>query len=449
MAERKENCMLTNKNMFIYIESESIKLDQLMINDLEFIKNNFCGKVMTGIDQVAKHRFAWNTIVFMAGDIERIYGSIQDKRNKLFCVVKELSNNYIVDHQTVDHHQTEDSTKKDSNDFRLISIGEVPVNVHNMGVFFRNFFDSKKEYFNAISGEHTFQYLKESNKPGVAFRKGIYLSNVEEIDDGIQFNLLRCSTNLSGPTDNFRSTDHEILDKVNELSKYFFQTDVQLNHVLAQIYHNSMVGNQEKKAKISSHSDKTKDMPANGLIAFCTFYDNSIRIKKSTTDPYDYCYNNTSVLTVLRFKLKDCVPNADLRYAKQFDVTLYPDSVFIISLLTNRLYTHEIVPSVLPIQHIPVRMGYVARCSNRTAFVPVLHTTRDKDLCALEKNMQTYIVEEKKKGVHRYIKLEKPTGDNVKELKDLYFKENTTADLIDYGAVYFSLNDGDYEKPIV
>ena len=35
------------------------------------------------------------------------------------------------------------------------------------------------------------------------------------------------------------------------------------------------------------------------------------------------------------------------------------------------------------------------------------------------------------------------------ELKDLYFKENCTDELINYGKFHFSLNSGDYLKPTV
>ena len=174
---------------------------------------------------------------------------------------------------------------------------------------------------------------------------------------GLQFNLLRCSTNLKGPTDNFRDTDKEIIGKVNNIVKYYFRDAVELNHVLAQVYENTMTinnnGKKERKAKISKHSDKTKDMPKNALIAFCSFYKDyyngkinnvELKSKKSNNDQYDICYKGTSMLTILRFILKKEVVNDKL--AKNFDVVLYPNSVFIIPLSTNRLYTHEIVPSM-------------------------------------------------------------------------------------------------------
>ena len=42
---------------------------------------------------------------------------------------------------------------------------------------------------------------------------------------------------------------------------------------------------KEKKAKIKAHSDKTKDMPRNCLIAFCTFYNfDNVKIKQNNYD---------------------------------------------------------------------------------------------------------------------------------------------------------------------
>ena len=275
--------------------------------------------------------------------------------------------------------------------------------------------------------DHNFQSLTESNKMGSSYRKGIYLTKVVKENDYINFNLLRCSTNLDGPTDNFREIDNYIVDKVNKISKEYFKDSAELNHVLAQIYRNVTTENlKEKKAKIKQHSDKTKDMPKNGLIAFCTFYKDIQLFTKSSNDQNDYVYKNTSVLTTLRFKLKDCVKDITLK--KKFDIKLYPNSVFIIPLISNRLYTHEIVPSTLEIDKIPIRMGYVIRCS---------------DTKAIYKDGNVYIDENE-----GYKQLEKITDENIKELKELYFKENVTDELVEYPNIYYSMNQGDYKEPI-
>ena len=202
------------------------------------------------------------------------------------------------------------------------------------------------------------------------------------------------------------------------MARYFFQEKTELNHVLAQIYENKKIieGDKtyERKGKIKDHSDKTKDMPRNGLMAFCTFYNDN---KKHTE----------AELTRIRFRLKPTV--IDERLNKKFDIVLYPNSVFIMSLSSNRLYTHEVIPSILPIDKIPIRMGYVIRCSKTEA---------------VYKEEQTYIVED-----DNYIKLEEADIDGIKRLKEFYFRENMSEEVIDYDKFYFSLNNGDYQKPIL
>ena len=71
------------------------------------------------------------------------------------------------------------------------------------------------------------------------------------------------------------------------------------------------------------------------------------------------------------------------------------------SLNTNRLYTHESIPSTLPVDNIPTRLGYVIRCS----------TTK-----AVFKEGQTFVV-----NGDKHIKLEEATTENRKELKEKYY----------------------------
>lgn len=270
------------------------------------------------------------------------------------------------------------------------------------------------------------------NLGGASLRQGIYLSDVQKIsDDGIKFNLLRCSTNLSGPTDNFRPVDHEIIAAVNEISSQYFKKPAPLNHVLAQIYNNSVKTDnkvQQKKAVIKLHSDKTKDMPTNSLITFATFYDGVGDGQiNATRCNYDYYYKNNSVLTKLHFKLKNVVDDKTL--VKDFSLTLYPNSVFLIPLSTNRLYQHEIVPSILPINRIPTRLGYVIRCSNTVA----IHT-----------GGKTYI---DRSG--RLTPLVEMTKEDGQYLKQLYLRENKSIDVVSYDGINYSMNSGDYKKPIV
>ena len=110
-----------------------------------------------------------------------------------------------------------------------------------------------------LQSKHTIQALTESNKPNKAFRKGTYLSEVTNDNDNnsAEFHLLRCSANLSGPTLAFADEDREILAQVNDLATQNFEQNAELNHVLAQVYENSVTVNEANKAK--EHKAKIKD----------------------------------------------------------------------------------------------------------------------------------------------------------------------------------------------
>ncbi len=394
-----ENILITDKHVLICLGTFSVD------PELEYLKKNFCGIVLT--DDINSIVTAKN--IYLCGNIGKLNESTINTCYDIVYVIKDLSINYEELH--IKH--------------TLIDTGEVPINIHGVGVYFRKLFNSEN-YFDKINNSHEFQVLTESDKPSDAYRKGIYLTKVEENNNEYKFNLLRCSSNLKGPTDNFRDVDNEIITRVNDIGQQFFEQKVELNHVLAQIY----VNNSKAKAKIRAHSDKTKDMPKNGLIAFCTFYDDGLNnklIKKSDTDMFDYCYKETSVLTKLIFKLKSCV--MDEKLTKEFNIVLYPNSVFIIPLSTNRLYTHEIRPSILSFDRIPVRMGYVIRKSNTDA---------------VHKNNQTYIVQNG--TTHELIDADK---EKINEIRALYYIENTTDKIVEYPDTYFSMNSGDYSKPLL
>lgn len=408
MYKMKENIIINNRNVLIH--------DLGYRNDIvDNFKPNFCGTVYDSVEAFVNDKKIGRVTVYYCGQVDKqFYNDIGNhKVDKVYFIEGCISN------------EAEIGT--------YISWQEVPQNIHNVGVWFQKLFQSDKNYFKAVNTEHKFQTLTESNKPGHALRSGIYMTPVEE-RDGIYFNLLRCSSNFDGPTDNYRETDHEIVNLVNERVRLCFQTPTTLNHTLAQIYHNIIdETGKTHKAKIREHSDKTKDMPLNGLIAFCTFYeefdgkDGFNGLDKIKYDPIenDYTYKNTSVLTRLRFRLKPDV--TDDSYTKRFDIILLPNSVFVISLLTNRLYTHEIVPSGLEVQYLPTRMGYVIRCSNTQA---------------VYRNGRTFLIREDEE-----IPLEEPTKDGIETLKGLYYKENSTAEMVTYDQIYFSVNKGDYLAP--
>ncbi len=311
------------------------------------------------------------------------------------------------------------------------TLGRVPILMHGVGVYYRRFFDLDLDLFNRISTEHAFQNLTESNKPGKAHRTGIYLTPVTQDGEDLHFHLLRCSTNLSGPTENFRATDRYIVDALNQEAALIFEHQAPLNHVLAQVYHNTPAAAAQKqsKAKISAHADKTKDMPENGIMAFCTFYDRLDKLSPLDKDAFDYGYKGTSGLTKLHFRLKDAVAErSECTLPRQFTLTLYPNAVFFMPLSTNRLYTHEIRSSMLDAELLPTRLGYVVRCSSTEAVYQHGHTFLKRD--------------------GKLVQLAPPTIEGIDELRKLYTEENNTPDFIDYGDRFlFSMNAGDYLAP--
>jgi hypothetical protein len=315
-------------------------------------------------------------------------------------------------------------------------LGMIPTRIPGIGVLYPQFFDDSESLYAQLTAAHAFQTLQEGNKPGVSHRRGIYITRVTETDaGGREFKLLRCSTNLGGPTDNVREVDDSILNFVNRLRVHNFEESAELDHVLTQEYHNvvSEDTGKMKKASISTHSDKTKDMPRNATMAFVTFYswkDTRPSAKPTDVDDFDLLYNGrTSVYTRLLWRLKDGVEPSAERPA-EVSITLGPGSILLVSLETNRLYTHETRPSTLPVDKIPTRLSYIVRSSSTVA-------VHNED--------GTFI----KAADGALTKMHTPTEEDLVDLRAKYVRENTTADLMDYGPVLYSMNDGDYLRPLL
>lgn len=59
MISSKENVLLTNKHVFVCTATrDTVGIDrQYLLPDLEFIKKNFCGLVITELDELKTHKF--------------------------------------------------------------------------------------------------------------------------------------------------------------------------------------------------------------------------------------------------------------------------------------------------------------------------------------------------------------------------------------------------------
>eukprot|EP00730_Choanoeca_flexa_P011299 TRINITY_DN24415_c0_g1_i1.p1 TRINITY_DN24415_c0_g1~~TRINITY_DN24415_c0_g1_i1.p1 ORF type:complete len:420 (+),score=77.19 TRINITY_DN24415_c0_g1_i1:24-1262(+) len=343
-------------------------------------------------------------------------------------VITEEATDFWAEFDTAPVCVIEDLAKGDLHTFKRVTIGQVPIEIPNVGVFFPRLFDDP-DMFEHVEQAHEFQQLTESNKPNHAHRTGLYLSQIQQLSgQRVEFNLMRCSSNFSGPTEGFADVDEAIMAALNTESQRHFADSAEINHVLAQIYHNKEAepGKKQSKAGISSHSDKTKDMHANGLLAFCSFY--TVIHQFVSNNGFDYEHAGVSRLPVLRFKGKGLIYGDSPPIV---DIPLYPGSVLIISLDVNRTQTHAIVPSRLQPNMIPTRMGYVARCS-RVKAVSQAGTTFVRTVA------------------EELTELHKPTHADMRWLKDKYYQVNVTGDVIDYGTtpVLFSMNEGDYECPI-
>ncbi|MFJ3502716.1 hypothetical protein [Streptomyces sp. NPDC090135] len=398
-------------------DADNILVAPSASRDDELVRD-FFGSVVTPEELASGSLGLARKTVYLYGDTSGISGGPLKAAERVF-VVRELPHG---------HREGDDET------WIPVDPGRVPRRVHGVGVYYPRFFGLDADHFGRIRAEHAFQSLTESTKPGTAHRSGIYLTPVTRDGDALRFSLLRCSTNLSGPTENFRPTDTHIVGALNREAAAVFRDQAPLNHVLAQTYHNTRATAERKqsKARISSHADKTKDMPVNGIMAFCTFYDrlDGLRpLAEDGGDGFDYGVNGVSALTGLHFRLKESAEEFDGgTLPRQFILTLHPGSVFFMPLSTNRLYTHEVRPSALDAALLPTRLGYVVRCSSTEA---------------VHKDGRTFL-----ETAGGPVELEPPTEDGMNELRRLYAEENKSSSFVDYGDEFlFSMNTGDYLAP--
>lgn len=144
-----ENSLITGKHL-LYVETD-------LTTKLDYLVKNFCGKVIHSFTELASQTLDSKTNVYLTGNIG------------LFDEFDFASSSvYIVDYVSSNYEKFTD---------RIIKLGQVPINLHNVGVYFRSWFSDSVNWFENIGSEHEFQTLTESTKESNAFRKGIYYSS--------------------------------------------------------------------------------------------------------------------------------------------------------------------------------------------------------------------------------------------------------------------------------
>ena len=106
-----ETFILSKKHIFL---STTIRLPEHLQREFDYIKKNFCGLVLPTIDLDQIKRGAW---IYLTGDISQ---HAVPSDHKIF-IVRQFSTNF------------------DESDTRVIDMGAVPVNIHGLGVYLRNF----------------------------------------------------------------------------------------------------------------------------------------------------------------------------------------------------------------------------------------------------------------------------------------------------------------------
>ena len=112
----KENRLLLDQRYLLCADTKS-KVSHY--HTIEELKNNFCGKIISNPKQINITKK--ETIIYLYGDITENF-DVLNSMSVYVYIIKDISWNY---------------SESDFNDStHLVSLGEVPVNVNNVGVLF-------------------------------------------------------------------------------------------------------------------------------------------------------------------------------------------------------------------------------------------------------------------------------------------------------------------------
>ena len=148
--------------------------------EIQSLQGGFCGETVFSLEDVADRlKEEKKKLVYIAGDVQLIWKTIPEFFRTSTFVITDYS-----------YHLEE--VKKSFTPLE-VRVGQVPRNVHGVGVWLPDFFDSKTDYFEEVQKAHPFRSLRLSTKPDEAYRTGTYLSRVWQEEKKTHFHLLRCS----------------------------------------------------------------------------------------------------------------------------------------------------------------------------------------------------------------------------------------------------------------
>ncbi|MFV2179592.1 hypothetical protein ACFHW2_18825 [Actinomadura sp. LOL_016] len=110
------------------------------LHDDDSIKD-FFGSVITPEDFASGSFDLAHKSVYLCGDVSEVGGRRLHAAGRVF-VIRGLAHGY---HEDVDKA------------WSIVDLGQVPVRVHGVGVYYRRFFDLDADHFGRICAEHAFQ----------------------------------------------------------------------------------------------------------------------------------------------------------------------------------------------------------------------------------------------------------------------------------------------------
>merc|ERR1719197_1663567 len=117
--------------------------------ELAFVVENFFGTVFSSAEEFCRAPFDAPVPLYVIGDAKAIMAKVDGKKTECVKVVSNLS------------HSVDTGSK-----WEMITSGQVPMNMHGVGVFFRQVFGDDTDYFGRIHDEHAFQDLGLGAKKG-------------------------------------------------------------------------------------------------------------------------------------------------------------------------------------------------------------------------------------------------------------------------------------------